>query len=258
MKWFAGFVVLVSLGLPAPGWARPKVLDAILERVEDSLAAGERPAVVFDLDDTLLDNHPRSLEIFRDLARLWEPRTALDGWRDLVSDVRWEDIRYEPADTLRALGISDEAFIEETSAKWRELFFANDYLSSDEPVAGAVEYVQELADAGARIYYVTGRDEPRMGEGTRESLRELGFPLNRAGTLVMKDAKETDDLEFKRGAFARIRARHEVVGAFENEPRNVNLMKHEFAEATVVFLDTQHSNRPDVPEPGIRRIKDFE
>ena len=46
--------------------------------------------------------------------------------------------------------------------------------------------------------YLTGRDVPRMLEGTQKSLREHGFPLGQAGIeLRLKPVAEWDDAEFK-------------------------------------------------------------
>jgi len=54
-----------------------------------------------------------------------------------------------------------------------------------------------------------------------------------------------------------------VVGGFENEPRNVNIFKTAFPEASMIYLDTKHSGKKDAsgaviaPAAGIPRVRDF-
>ena len=53
------------------------------------------------------------------------------------------------------------------------------------PYLGAVTFVQELADSGCEICYLTGRDHGRMLKGSIEVLKKWGFPV-RQDNLFLK------------------------------------------------------------------------
>ena len=85
-----------------------------------------------------------------------------------------------------------------------------------------------LTNAGAKIVYLTGRDIPRMHDGTVISLARNRFPMNASeAELIMKPDPKIDDLEFKKAQMARIAKMGEVIGVFENEPANLNAMADE-------------------------------
>ncbi|MBI4404638.1 MAG: hypothetical protein HY537_10775 [Deltaproteobacteria bacterium] len=50
----------------------------------------------------------------------------------------------------------------------------------------------------------------------------------------------------------------QTIAAFENEPANINAMGDAFPAAALVYLDTIHSKKPDVPGPNTSWIRDFE
>src|SRR5262249_24471735 len=141
---------------------------------------------------------------------------------------------------------------------WYKRFFTDDYLAHDRPVAGAAEYVRAVHEAGALVYYLTGRDEKGMGRGTRASLVAHQFPPEGARVILrLKPRFEEMDLVFKRRVLSELHELGPVVAAFENEPANANLFAEHFPEAVEVFLDTIHS--PEAP-PLLDRIvvvKDF-
>ncbi|MDP8254741.1 MAG: hypothetical protein P9M14_03245 [Candidatus Alcyoniella australis] len=106
--------------------------------------------------------------------------------------------------------------------------------------------------------YLTGRDSPGMGSGTRASLSEHGFPFDcQRVDLLMKPRIEIKDMDFKRDAVRQIGEMGQVLAAFDNEPGNINLFADTFPEAIVVLLDTIHSPTPVVPYEHVVRISDF-
>jgi hypothetical protein len=118
--------------------------------------------------------------------------------------------------------------------------------------------VGEVHAAGAAVYYLTGRDEPGMGRGTRASLQAHGFPIEDGRChLRLKPRFEDDDLEFKRQAVDEIRSAGAVLALFENEPANANLFLQAFPDARVFFLETVCSPNPPPLLPGILRLRDF-
>ncbi len=229
------------------------VLRVLLERVR---ARRERPPVmVFDLDSTLFSTQERNHAILQEFARRVG---APEDLFTLVEKIEPCQLGWNLLDDLRARGFRHEATLARLRSFWSSRFFRGEYLRHDRPLPGAVSYVNETYAAGATVVYLTGRDEPGMGRGTRASLREHGFPVEgERVALRLKPKPHVDDLVFKRGATEEIRGLGEVVGAFENEPANANLFALEFPGAQVVFVDTVCSPDPPPLRPEIVRVKDF-
>jgi hypothetical protein len=230
--------------LPHQTHVLASVLDRIAAYVEDEQA--RTPVVVFDLDATLYDNRPRTLEIlmeYREAILDDDPQTAA-----ALSILTPEHIEYLLSDTLRACGISGAQLISEITRFWHDRFFADAYLKHDAPLDGAAEFVRACHDTGSIVVYLTGRDLPGMLLGTVESLRDCGFPIGIAGTeLVLKPDANLPDEAFKRGALPTMNRLGDVIAFFDNEPANCNLAKQMFPEATVVLLETQKV--PFAPDP---------
>jgi hypothetical protein len=128
----------------------------------------------------------------------------------------------------------------------------------DEIIPGAAGYVRRVHDAGATICYLTGRDEPGMGAGTRAALRQNDFPWDEPRVeLIMKATFEEPDESHKGRAIECVRALGRVVAAFDNEPELVNLLADAFPEATVVRVDSLHSPKKIRAYPHIPVITEF-
>jgi hypothetical protein len=212
--------------------------------------------LVFDLDGTLIDNRPRVVAILHELGRIWrsvDPKAAV-----ACENARVEQIGYGFVQNLKLLGVDDPALHSAGLTFWKERFFADPHMAHDVEIPGARDYVQRCYDAGATIVYLTGRDLPNMALGSFASLRDLGFPIGVIGTeLVVKPTFEMPDAEFKQGVAPALSRLGVVVGVFDNEPTNCNLLLTTHPESAAVFLDTQHA--PDPPEllPQVAIIDNF-
>lgn len=254
-KWF-GYtgVSVLALGFTLQGYGKdysPEVLREIEDKVEETRDA----VVVFDLDDTLFETRSRTAGILKELGRDAQIRSQYPAESELLRNVRASSIRYDLRDSLDEVGITDSQLLETAAKFWKDRFFSNEYVLLDEVVMGGALYLQALEQKGAHIVYLTGRDIRGMGLGTRVALMENGFPK---GTLILKPDPKMDDKLFKASAIEDIRAMGEVVGVFENEPRNLNLLMKEFPLAIGVFVDTQHSSAPDLPLENAFWIGDYE
>ena len=237
------------MSAPAAHPAQAEALDRLVDDVEALERRGLRSVVVFDLDDTLFSTARRHLRILREYA----------GHRGVEALARVEarQLRYAIVDTARAAGLEDAELLKDLRGFWFSRFFQNEYLAEDEPLPGAAEYCKELARRGARVVYMTGRDES-MRAGTEAALARHGFPTERAlSELILKPRFDTPDLEFKREAIGVVAAQGEVAGAFENEPLHVNMFRDAFPQAHVFLLETKHSGKPVEPHPSAKRIRDF-
>lgn len=229
--------------------SQTEALDRLAADVEALERRGLPSVVVFDLDDTLFSTAQRHLRILREYAR----ERGVAGLASLEA----RHLRYSIVDTAKANGFSDEPLLKDLRGYWFKRFFANEYLAADEPLPGAADYCRELARRGARVVYMTGRDES-MRAGTERALGEHRFPTEPALTqLVLKPRFDTPDLEFKSQALGGLRAHGHVAGAFENEPLHVNMFRDAFPEALVFLLETKHSGKPVEAHASAKRIKDF-
>jgi hypothetical protein len=210
--------------------------------------------VIYDLDSTLLSTQERNHVILVEFAGAPDTPAA---YQPALARLRPADMGWNVVDDLRRIGFDDEPALERLKRFWLDRFFRDDYLVHDLPIPGAVEFVRASHDAGALVCYLTGRDEPNMGRGTRDSLVAHGFPTGERTVLRLKPRFEDDDLAFKREAIEEIAALGEVQAAFENEPANANFFADRFPEAEVVFIETVHSPNPPPLHGRIRRIKDF-
>ena len=233
------------------------VLHRILERIAEMNEQGtSTPTVVFDLDGTLFDNRPRTLQILMEYAD--EMRGQYPDVAHALSSLDLERVQYLLSDTLRACGLTHADIVRDATTYWRDRFFSDDYMAHDEPLEGAVEYARACHDAGAIIVYLTGRDIPGMFLGTVASLRDHGFPVGLAGVeLVLKPDATLPDEAFKRSALPTLSRVGEIVGFFDNEPANCNLALHNVVGCYSVLLDTQSVPGAPEVESGIEIISDF-
>jgi hypothetical protein len=232
------------------------VLDDVLERVVQERAAGRVPTVLFDIDSTLVSTKPRNAAIAREFASVGaelHPAVAR------LASCGPEEMGWLVSDALRARGCDEPEVLEAMMAYWFTRFFAGDVLVHDVEVPGAVAYARAVHEAGALVYYLTGRDAPNMGEGTVASLTELGFPLWRGRVVLhLKPHHDLPDRAYKSDALEDVRSHlGPVVATFENDPGNANLFAGAFPDAIHVWMQTECAPDADAPRPELVRIPDF-
>jgi hypothetical protein len=218
--------------------------------------AGEQPIVVFDLDGTLFDNRPRTLEILAEYAE--EVRGEFPDVAACLDELSTERLHYLLSNTLREVGLTHVDVVRDITSFWRDRFFSDDYLTCDVPTEGAPEFVTACYESGAGILYLGGRDIPSMLLGTVASLRDNGFPFGVPGVqLVLKPDATMGDEAFKRSAIPTLGRLGTLVAFFDNEPANCNTAKEQFADAAVVLLETQKVPGAPDPDETLHHVTDF-
>lgn len=206
---------------------------------------------VFDLDSTLFDVSPRLLKILHDFAALEDSRKKYPEACEIMKTVetRRSDWGIKQALIRAGLDHHHPEFHLDLKNFWEQSFFSNQYLQYDIPYDGAVEFVNKLQEGGVEIAYLTGRDIHRMGTGTGEILRKWGFPLGDSQSqLVLKPQKGMDDARFKSDWFFAIpENKYEKIWFFENEPVNIHLIRQEHPHVDIVFFESTHSGKAEIP-----------
>lgn len=240
-----------------------EVLRQVHAWIERDLEEKRQPVLLLDLDSTLYHVESRSHQIVREW--LADPESQDHPViRERVAALKPEHLGYSLLDTFGKLGLSVldplvETALHSVQKFWGRRFFTNEYLKHDLAYPGASEFVQKAHASGAEIVYLTGRDEPGMGEGTRARLRADGFPFDLPRTrLLMKKSFELDDLEHKSAAADTIRELGNLVASFENEAPNLIALSDLFPAAMHVFVDTVMSPNPALPKSGLYRITGFQ
>jgi hypothetical protein len=237
-------------------------LQSLLDEAAEYSRLSETQFYVFDIDSTLLDVSPRIQKIINDFMQTPE---VVENYPEILSQVQF--IKIEPTDwgirhAFERLKIPNvpASFIEKAKSYWREHFFSNIHLPVDQPYEGATEFVQNIHQMGHQIIYLTGRDLPRMGAGTVASLRQHGFPVEIEKTqLVLKPDKTLIDTEFKKNWFEEFIKNNpnRKFLFFENEPMNIQAIRHLHPIVKVIFFESTHSGKLDAPTdlPKIQNFK---
>lgn len=234
-----------------------EVLDEVQRRVSNS----GMPVVLLDLDSTLYQVEYRSLQILREWSTSPES-LAFSEVRTRMGDLSLSQVGYSVRHTFKNLGIhqdQEKQAFESAKNYWSERFFTNHWLTWDRPYLGAVQFVSELHRLGAKLVYLTGRDEPGMRSGTVSNLKRDGFPWGDSSVhLWMKPHSSLSDQVFKKSAAERLFGLGHLVASFENEPHNVATLQQIFPEAMHVWLDTLCSDHPAPTCQGLYRLRGFD
>lgn len=248
--------------------SQKELIEAILQRVRDESRArirggGKPVSVIFDLDSTIFDVKPRSLRILKEFALTKRARELSPEISDWAISLAGYKLLYTMEESARANGIpgGDElarAYLKEAFRYWMARFFTHQYVTSDHPTPGAVDFVNRVVDAGGIAVYLTGRDWPGMGRGTATMLEHFGFPVQSGvSQLVMKPYAGLDDSEFKDEALREMRVSGNAVALFDNEPANFHVFEKNFPEAFLVFYHSNCSSKEARTVKKIYRIDNF-
>ncbi len=236
---------------------KSSVLEKILHEAWDHSQNGRPLLVVFDLDSTLFDLTGRVTKIIDRFRQIEAVRFPEECRR--LNDIQILQTDWGLKTPLERLGLPCEGpFFAALHQHWADAFFSNEYLIYDKPLPGAVTFVQKLHEFGAHIMYLTGRDIPRMGDGTYKSLLNNQFPIDSPTVqLVLKPHPKMDDAAFKAEVLRDFERKYKRIWFFENEPVNLNLVARECPNIKLVFVETAHSGREE-PSPFWERITHFE
>jgi haloacid dehalogenase-like hydrolase len=228
------------------------LLRQILAKIEEFQNQGLKSLAVFDIDSTLFDVSPRVERIILDFADEPEFQNKFPKQIQVLKNIRTHRKDWGFKNALERAGLDGHhsELQEALHDYWAERFFSNEYLKYDLPYDGAVEYVNAVANRGAEVVYLTGRDVARMGPGSALVLKSAGFPLDDQQTrLVLKPHRSMDDAEFKTDWFTCLPAdQYADIWFFENEPVNIHHLRSRQPKVNVVFFESTHAGKAPAPE----------
>ncbi|HVK62336.1 MAG TPA: HAD family hydrolase [Bdellovibrionales bacterium] len=237
------------------------ILARILDDAAVHRASNEKFLAVFDLDSTLFDLTLRISKIVEDFRNDEANKARFPTECEQLKDFVLNPDEWGMDLGLARIGLNGQEhrpFLEALHIFWADCFFSGSHLHHDEPLPGSVEFVQALLKTGAHIMYLTGRDIPRMLEGTVRILRERGFPVDGDNVeVILKPVASMDDARFKADVLKTSVKLYKTIWLFENEPANLNLVAKELPSIGLVFIESCHSGREQL-DGVLDRIKHFE
>lgn len=240
------------------GYLRPVTPNEILNRILADIREAKSCAVVFDLDSTLFCVSPRSEAILHDLARESWFVTQFPQAASLLATVKIQPNEYGIKTALIRSGLSATPELIETVRRfWRERFFSNSHMRHDLMYPGAQEFVQRVHAGGAEVFYLTGRNETLMREGTMSNLKEWKFPDLPFERIMMKPNDFESDENFKEFRLKQLMPNYKRIWLFENEPVIIHQLRKSLPELRIVFIDSTHSGKADPPTDLLTLRMDF-
>lgn len=235
-------------------------LSPLLHLVKSVEAKPASSLVVFDLDSTLFDVSPRLQKIIDDFASNSENKSQFPEEVKKLPMAKTQHRDWGVKNALERAGViaATEAFHAAMKTHWLKSFFSHEYLEHDIPADGAVEFVNYVHSMGVPLAYLTGRDEPRMGEGSRRVLRKWGFPLSSSSEeLILKPQKTLEDADFKVEELKRLLKKgFSNVWLIDNEPVIINSVLKNLPQVNILFFDSTHAGKEEVPST-LPRISHF-
>ena len=232
--------------------------NEILTKVVLDITQYKTCAAVFDLDSTLFCVSPRSEAILHELAtENWFIEKFSEAATTLAT-VKIEPTEYGiKAAIMRARLNPTPELIDTIRKYWRERFFSNSHMRHDLVYPGAQEFVKRVHDAGADVYYLTGRNEGLMREGTHQNLKQEKFPDLPFERVLMKPSDHDSDENFKEMRLREMSSRYECIWFFENEPVIIHQVRKALPNIRIVFIDSAHSGKADPPTDLLTLRMDF-
>ena len=239
-------------------------LRQVLSRIRDLAAKKILPVVIFDLDDTLFSTAERDILIIRNFAS--DHGDAYPDFVEAAENLTERDMTFNAVDALTKAGLpEDSASIQPFEDYWRASFFTDAYAALDLPVRGAVDFVKACYQAGAMIFYLTGRPVSEqdlndgMGQGTVLAFTNRGFPFwtGRCELMLKKDRHEPD-VQYKSRAVDLVATlRGSVVATFDNEPANAAMFLQRLPDAMNFWVKTTWNPNDHASTTGLIQIPDF-
>lgn len=154
-------------------------LMKVLLSIVDAQSKGRRVALVFDIDNTLMDTRHRTAEA----ARSFQFR----GLKPMA-EASFERVGYRPQDTCKNFEIEDADTIKAFADHFEGFFWKPENLELDQKLEGPVALAKLARLLGAELYFLTGRTTTFRAQ-TLKQLEDAGIAPEDEKHLIMKSPK---------------------------------------------------------------------
>ncbi|MBK7865371.1 MAG: hypothetical protein IPJ65_43600 [Archangiaceae bacterium] len=187
-----------------------KYLDQTIAEIKVRTAKGERSAVAFDVDNTLVDTRRRALALGKAFDK--EHGTA---W---FKNVSWRALGNDAKETALAVNMSPED-TKKFSSYWFRNFQKGELFKNDTQIRQTIALAKRASAAGADVFYVTARTESEE-PFTIAQLQKAHLP-NVDSEFVVSKAKFDDDTpKYKAGTLDELSQTYDFVPWFITESRS--------------------------------------
>lgn len=212
-----------------------RFVTAQLSEIKRRTRNGEKVAVSFDVDNTLVDTRGRALAIGKAFDRA-NGTTYFKGTsaRRLGNDAK---------ETASLVGMTPE-HAKKFGALWFRMFFKGENYRHDLKIDATIELAKKAAAAGADVYFVTARTQSEE-PFTIAQLEAAGLDTDDQ-FVVSKPRMKDKTPEYKAAELKKLAERYDHVGWFITESRaDIAGVQRLDAPVTSVLLETKFSgDRP--------------
>ncbi len=236
------------------------ILNLIQDLLNHESTMHLKTACFFDLDSTLFDLNQRQLNIFKDFASQENFKSKYPLECNAFLNMQEQHLSYYPEDCLIKFGLEtiSKHFSEDFHEYWKVRFFSDQYMHWDRLETGAEQIIKKLRDWNIQLFFLTGRDEARMGKATRDQLQKhlkLSNEQIQQEVIVKPHLSLLDD-QFKLDIVkSKIKDFPNIV-FIDNEELNLQVIHQELPNVKLVLFDSVHSGKGKAPQ-NIPVIKNF-
>jgi hypothetical protein len=213
-----------------------KYLDQALAEIKRRTQAGEKVAVSFDVDNTLVDTRGRVLGIGKDFDKAngthyFDGKTSKQMGNDAKETAGLVKMKPEHAKKFSAFF-------------FREFFKGENY-KNDSAMRSTVNLAKKAAAAGADVFYVTARTQSEE-QFTIDQLKKAGLPAD-TFKVVSKPKMSVKTVEYKAAELSKIAGNYDFVGWFMTESKkDIAGVQKLNAPVKSVLLETKFSGEGSV------------
>lgn len=215
-----------------------RFLTAQLTEIKKRTKAGERVAVSFDVDNTIVDTRGRALAI----GKAFDKANGTTYFKSKTAKQMGNDAK-ETAGLVRMSPEHAKKF----SSLWFRMFFKGENYKHDLKIAATIDLAKKAAAAGADVFFVTARTQSEESF-TIAQLEAAGLDTD-AHFVVSKPKMKDKTPEYKAAELTKIAESYDHVGWFVTESRaDIAGVQKLDAPVKSVLLETKFS--------GDRKVED--
>ena len=219
-----------------------KVIETAKQKKNKSL-------FVFDVDSTLFCMKYRTQALIQSCLENTDFCEKFKDHLEKIKQIQVTETDWSISEIMSRYNFQpEEEIVAAVHKVWKKGFFSNDYLHLDRPYKGCVEFVQTISHLQAQVYYLTARNYYTMYEGTLQSLRRWGFPLQEESHLILKKDSDISDAEYKISNLHSLSKNFDSILFFENEPVILNKTVQQLPNIQLVWMNSTHSRKEKPPE----------